>query len=173
MNNKVNSTNKQNSNLIWEFFKPTKGKIIFLFILILFTFFSFFFYSGNMGCDFQGCPPSAADYVFKSLFIAGNTLFKNILPDGVSLILEFVYLYSLSCLIHLVISKIKENARRKHKKFGYVGIFVLFFVMFSINTASGISSSISINVIETKKLDVTFIPIDNPNNFNRRRYKNE
>ena len=44
--------------------------------------------------------------------------------------------------------------------------FVLIILVLSASCVSTISDSVSINVIETKKLDLTFIPIDNPNNFN-------
>jgi len=38
-------------------------------------------------------------------------------------------------------------------------------LIFLVGAVGAVSSSINVNVIETKKLDLTFIPIDDPDSF--------
>ena len=93
-----------------EFFRPNKWKIIMLFILIIITLLS----AGRYACYGGTCiQTKGLKILYEILIIIDNKLLESLFPDSFLLILELIYLYSLSCLSFFLISKIKENVKNK------------------------------------------------------------
>ena len=103
-----------------EFFRPSKGKIIIFFLLILTVLFLYVGYVLLIFDCFEGpCPKSVMDTillgVYNVLTIVLNLnmltkLFQNFtmgVKVFIAIILEIAYLYILSCLLVLIFKKLK------------------------------------------------------------------
>jgi len=99
---------KKKHNQFIEFFRPTRWKIVILFILIITSLLAISL--NNKSCDFGGCRLSKLDLVVKTLIINNSTIR---IPDLPWLILEVLYLYFISILAYFIIIKVGENVKRK------------------------------------------------------------
>jgi len=61
--------------------------------------------------------------------------------------------------------KIRKKTLRERKELVSLIVMLIMLVLL-VGTISAVSQSINVNVVETQKLDITFIPIDSPSNFN-------
>ena len=112
-----------------EFFRPTKGKIIIFFLLILTVLFLYVGYVLLIFDCFEGpCPKSVVDTILLKIYdILTIILSLNILTKlfqnftigtkiFIAIILEITYLYILSCLIVNFFTKLRNFVKNVKTK---------------------------------------------------------
>jgi hypothetical protein len=157
---------KQNKkNKIVEFFKPRKWKIVLTVVLAIII--PLLAYFGNIVAsivyNLYFLPFILSNYFVLEIKGGFDTVYQPTLLSMVIFILVYlVEVYLISCIIIGIynMSKKGKMLEKKNKKKTLLMVTPIMLLLL-VSTISAVSQTINVNIVETKKLDLTFIPIDN------------
>ncbi len=170
---------------LWNFFKPTVGKVISLFILLFTQIFTMINYK-YCGIDFSPCK----DYLFKDIFLLKwiqgflwllyritdaiiYVIFNEILHINLSEnVIKYLSYTVLTIIFYVCIcffvslQRFYKLLKKDFKKETFILIFVIIFITLcssglalSDSISNNNNMNVSVNVIETINLELNFVPV--------------